>query len=115
VVYSDRVNDNVNLVDALQPNLNVADNGLTDTVSVAFYDRRLPCQAAGTAEAIAAGIALDPGTSSSPGTPYSRPNYCINTAIQFYTATLAPVGQTSACPAHLGSATQLPALDLHLQ
>jgi hypothetical protein len=94
------VNDNVNLVDALQPNLNVADNGVTDTVSVAFYDRRLPCQAAGTAEAIAAGIALDPGTSASPGTPYSRSNYCINTAIQFYTATLAPIGHNTRLSQH---------------
>jgi hypothetical protein len=94
------VNDNINLVDALQPNLNVADNGATDTVSVAFYDRRLPCQAAGTAEAIAAGIALDPDTSASPGTPYSRSNYCINTAIQFYTATLAPIGHNTRLSQH---------------
>src|SRR5713101_7697457 len=62
------VSDNVNPVDELQPNLNVADNGVTDTVSVAFYDRRLSCPAAGTAEAIAAGIGLDPGTGASPGT-----------------------------------------------
>ncbi len=94
------VNDNVNPVDELQPNLNVADNGVTDAVSVAFYDRRLSCQAAGTAEAIAAGIALDPGTSASPGTPYSRSNYCINAAIQFYTATLAPVGHNIRLSAH---------------
>jgi hypothetical protein len=86
------VNDNVSPVDELQPNLNVADNGGTDTVSVAFYDRRLSCPAAGTAEAIGAGIALDPGTSASPGTPYGRSNFCVNTAIQFYNATLQPIG-----------------------
>ena len=79
-------------VDELQPNLNVADNGVTDTVSVAFYDRRLSCPASGTAEAVGAGIALDPGTSASPGTPYGRSNFCVNTAIQFYNATLQPIG-----------------------
>jgi hypothetical protein len=87
-------------VDALQPNLNVADSGLTDTVSVAFYDRRLSCPAAGTAEAIAMGIALDPGTSSSSGTPYGRPNYCVNTAVQFYNATLQPVGHNIRLSEH---------------
>jgi hypothetical protein len=86
------VNDNGNPVDELQPNLNVADDGVTDTVSVAFYDRRLACPAAGSAEAISAGIALDPGTAASPGAPYGRANYCINTAIQFYTATLQAIG-----------------------
>ncbi len=94
------VNDNVNPVDELQPNLNVADNGVTDTVSVAFYDRRLSCPAAGTAEAIAAGIGLDPGTGASPGTPYGRSNYCINTAIQFYSSTLTPIGQNIRMSQH---------------
>lgn len=86
------VNDNQSAVDELQPNLNVADNGAIDTVSVAFYDRRLACPAAGTADAVGAGIALDPGTTASPGTPYGRANYCINTAIQFYNVTLSPIG-----------------------
>jgi hypothetical protein len=94
------VNDNVNPVDELQPNLNVADNGVADTVSVAFYDRRLSCPAAGTSEALAAGIALDPGTSASSGTPYSRSNYCINSAIQFYTASLAPIGHNIRLSQH---------------
>jgi hypothetical protein len=94
------VNDNVDPVDELQPNLNVADNGDTDTVSVAFYDRRLSCPAAGTAEAIGAGIALDPGTSASPGTPYGRSNFCVNTAIQFYNATLQPIGHNIRLAAH---------------
>ena len=94
------VNDNINPVDELQPNLNVADNGVTDTVSVAFYDRRLSCPAAGTSEALAAGIALDPGTSASSGTPYGRSNYCINTAIQFYNASLAPIGHNIRLSQH---------------
>jgi len=94
------VNDNVSPVDELQPSLNIADNGVTDTVSVAFYDRRLSCPAVGTAEAVAAGIALDPGTSASPGTPYGRSNFCVNTAIQFYSATLQPIGHNIRLSAH---------------
>jgi hypothetical protein len=94
------VNDNVNPVDELQPNLNVADDGVTDTVSVAFYDRRLSCPAAGSSEATAAGIALDPGTAASPGAPYGRANYCINTAIQFYNATLQPIGHNIRISQH---------------
>jgi hypothetical protein len=91
------VNDNVSRADELQPNLNVAVDG---TVSVAFYDRRLPCPGPGTQEAGAAGIALDPGTSASPGTPYGRSNYCINTAIQFYTSKLQPLGHNIRLSAH---------------
>jgi hypothetical protein len=94
------VNDNVNPVDELQPNLNVADNGVTDTVSVAFYDRRLSCPAAGTTEATGAGIAFDPGTTASPSTPYGRSNYCVNTAIQFYSATLVPIGHNIRMSQH---------------
>jgi hypothetical protein len=94
------VNDNVNPVDELQPNLNVADDGVTDTVNVAFYDRRLSCAAAGSSEATAAGIALDPGTAASPGAPYGRANYCINTAIQFYNATLQPIGHNIRLSQH---------------
>jgi hypothetical protein len=76
-----QVNDNPVGTEALQPNLDVAPNGVP---SVAFYDRRLACPDSGTAEATAAGLAFDPGTSASPGTPYGRDNYCVNTAIQFY-------------------------------
>jgi hypothetical protein len=43
-------------IDEFQPNLTAAANG---TVSVAFYDRRLACPAAGTAAAMNAGLALD--------------------------------------------------------
>jgi hypothetical protein len=76
-----RVNDNGGPTEALQPNVDVAPNGVA---SVAFYDRRLPCPDQGTADATNAGLAYDPGTSASPGTPYGRANYCVNTAIQFY-------------------------------
>jgi hypothetical protein len=70
--------------EALQPNVNVAPNG---TVTVAFYDRRLDCPLAGTAAAAAAGLQYDPAL------PYGRSDYCVNSAIQFYSPTLAPLGQ----------------------
>src|SRR5262249_6420469 len=73
-----QVNDDPGTTEALQPNLSVAPNG---SVSVAFYDRRLPCPAKGTAQAAAAGLRLDPNL------PYGATNYCVNTAIQFYTPT----------------------------
>jgi hypothetical protein len=92
-----QVNDNAGATEALQPNLDVAPNG---TVVDAFYDRRLPCPAAGTPEAVGAGIAYDPGTSASPGTPYGRANYCINTAAQFYGSDLTPVGNNVRLSAH---------------
>jgi hypothetical protein len=78
-----QVNDNGGSTEALQPNLNVAPDG---SVSVAFYDRRLPCPAKGTVQANAAGLQYDPNQ------PYGAVNYCVNTAIQFYTPTLAPIG-----------------------
>ena len=90
-------NDNAGATEALQPNLDVAPSG---TVVDAFYDRRLPCPAAGTPEAAGAGIANDPGTSASPGTPYGRPNYCINTAAQFYGSGLTPVGNNVRLSGH---------------
>lgn len=83
------VNDNPVGTEAMQPNLHVAGNG---TVAIAFYDRRLACPAAGSSEATGAGIKYDPGTAASPGTPYGRANYCINSAIQFYTPDLTPIG-----------------------
>ena len=70
-------------------NLDVAPNG---TVAVGFYDRRLKCPALGSAEAEGSGIANDPGTAASPGTPWGRANYCVNTAIQFYRPDLSPIG-----------------------
>jgi hypothetical protein len=92
-----RVNDNPGAAEALQPNLDVAPNG---TVVDAFYDRRLPCPAQGTAEAAGAGVAHDPGTSASPGPPYGRANYCVNTAAQFYEPDLTPVGHNVRLSAH---------------
>lgn len=92
------VNDNASAVDEFQPNLDVAADG---TVAVAFYDRRLACPAQGTAEAAAAGIALDqtnPRYAATP--PYGAANYCVNTSVQFYTPTLAPKGHNIRLSAH---------------
>jgi hypothetical protein len=86
-----QVNDNAGPTEALQPNLNVAPDG---AVSVAFYDRRLPCAAAGSAEASGAGLAFDPVL------PYGAQNYCINTAIQFYKWNLMPLGHNVRLSAH---------------
>jgi hypothetical protein len=92
-----RVNDNTGPTEALQPNLNVAPDG---TVAVAFYDRRLPCPDMEDPEASGAGIAHDPGTAASPGTPWRRENYCINTAVQFYKPDLTPIGQNVRLSQH---------------
>ena len=85
-----RVNDNSSATEALQPNLNVAPNG---TVSVAFYDRRLPCPSGGS-EAVNAGIAYDPLQ------PFGASNFCVNTAIQFYRPSLATIGHNVRLSAH---------------
>jgi hypothetical protein len=86
-----RVNDNQVAADEFQPSLAVAANG---TVSVAFYDRRLACPAAGTAGAAAAGLALDMVNANFSGSlpPYGASNYCVNASIQFYRARLLPIG-----------------------
>lgn len=91
------VNDNTGPTEALQPNLDVAPNG---TVAVTFYDRRLPCPSQGDPDAAGSGVAYDPGTASSPGTPWGRTNYCINTAIQFYKPDLTPVKHNIRLSAH---------------
>ena len=78
------VNDNLTPVDELQPNLTV-DAG-SGKVAVAFYDRRLDCPLKDTAAATGAGIADDPNQ------PYGAKNYCINTAVQFYSWDLQPIG-----------------------
>jgi hypothetical protein len=92
-----RVNDNSGPTEAMQPNLAVAPNG---TVTLAFYDRRLPCPTQGDAEAAGSGVAQDPGTDASPGTPWGRSNYCVNTAIQFYAPDLTPIGNNIRLSAH---------------
>ena len=92
-----QVNDNAGPTEALQPNLDVAPNG---TVVDAFYDRRLACPAQGTPEAAGAGLAYDPGTAASPGTPYGRANYCVNTAVQFYDSNLARLGHNVRLSRH---------------
>jgi hypothetical protein len=86
-----QVNDSPGASDALQPNLAVAPGG---TVSVAFYDRRLPCPALDTPEATVAGLMFDPRV------PYGRANYCVNTAIQFYAAKLRPLGHNVRLSEH---------------
>ena len=93
-----QVNDNASSVDEFQPNLDVSNSG---TVSVSFYDRRLPCPASGTTEAVAAGIGLDqvnPNDAATP--PYGAANYCVNTSAQFYSARLAPKGHNIRLSAH---------------
>jgi hypothetical protein len=86
-----QVNDNSSAVDEFQPNLSVSPTG---TVSVAFYDRRLPCPKAGTPEGDAAGItSLDPGASE-------RTNYCIDASVQFYSPTLVPYGSNIRLTQH---------------
>jgi len=88
---SKKINDNANpQVDEFQPNLATSTNG---TVSIAFYDRRLACPAFGTAEAAAAGLALDTNNPHYPNLPpYGAPNYCVNGAVQFYDAHLNAKG-----------------------
>ena len=63
------------------------------TVSVTFYDRRLACPAAGTAEATAAGLQLDRQNPNYAGTlpPYGASDYCITSSVQFYTPALKPI------------------------
>ena len=95
-----QVNDNANpTVDEFQPNLAVASSG---TVSVAFYDRRLACPAAGTAEAVNAGLALDTANANYTGSlpPYGASNYCMNASDQFYDPTLNPIGHNIRLTAH---------------
>ena len=93
-----QVNDNQAPVDEFQPNLAVAANG---TVSVNFYDRRLACPGAGSAEAVAAGLALDTANPKSPGTvPYGATNYCVDASVQFYGPTLRPIGNNIRLTQH---------------
>jgi hypothetical protein len=94
-----QVNDNASSADEFQPNLTVAPGG---TVSVNFYDRRLACPAAGTADAAAAGIALDQVNPNYTGSlpPYGAANYCVNASIQFYNPQLRPIGHNILISQH---------------
>jgi hypothetical protein len=94
-----QVNDNLLPVDEFQPVVAVAAN---DTVSVAFYDRRLACSTAGTQEASAAGLALDQSNPNYTGRlpPYGVANYCVNGSIQFYKADLTPIGHNIRLTGH---------------
>ncbi len=94
-----RVNDNVNPADEFQPGLASAPNS---TISVSFYDRRLACPAQGSAEAGAAGLALDKVNPSYSGSlpPYGATNYCVNASIQFYRANLQRVGNNIRLSEH---------------
>jgi hypothetical protein len=86
-------------IDVTQPNLTAAANG---TISVAFYDRRLSCPGAGTDEAAGAGLALDQVNSRYSGSmpPYGAVNYCVNSTIQFYRPSLAPIGHNIRISQH---------------
>jgi len=96
----EQVNDNASpTIDAFQPNLTAAANG---TISVAFYDRRLACPAAGTANAAAAGLAKDTRNLNFSGAlpPYAATNYCVNATIQFYDELLNPIGNNIRISQH---------------
>jgi hypothetical protein len=84
-----QVNDNAGRVDEFQPNLTTAADG---TVSVAFYDRRLACPTG--SEATASGLDLDPND------PAGASNYCVNASVQFYSPTLAPIGNNIRLTGH---------------
>ena len=95
-----QVNDNVSTnVDEFQPNLAVAPDG---TVSVNFYDRRLACPDRGTQDAANAGLQLDQHNPNYTGAlpPYGAADYCINSSIQFYSASLEPIGHNIRLTAH---------------
>ncbi len=94
-----QVNDNDHPADEFQPQLAAAANG---TISVNFYDRRLACPAQGTAEAVAAGIALDQVNPRYSGSlpPYGASNYCVNASIQFFRANLERVGHNVRLSPH---------------
>jgi hypothetical protein len=86
-----RVNDNTSQVDAFQPNLTTAADG---TVVLAFYDRRLACPAAGSADAVGAGLSIDNNH------PFGAINYCINASVQLYDPKLAPLGNNIRLSRH---------------
>ena len=94
-----RANDNGGPTDALQPVLQTAPDG---RVSLAFYDRRLPCPAAGSAEAVRAGLAKDDVNPAWAGSlpPYGAANYCLDMSVQYYNADLTPRGHNIRVTKH---------------
>jgi hypothetical protein len=86
------VNDNVTPVDELQPNLTV--DAASGKVAVAFYDRRLNCPPAWGDDPTRAGLSWDPNQ------PFNASNYCVNTALQFYTSDLEALGHNTRASAH---------------
>jgi hypothetical protein len=93
------VNDNASPADEFQPNLAASASG---TVSVNFYDRRLACPAQGSAEAAAAGLALDQANPRYAGSlpPYGATNYCVNASVQFFRANLTRAGHNIRLSQH---------------
>jgi hypothetical protein len=93
------VNDNARPADEFQPQLAAAANG---TISVNFYDRRLACPAQGSAEAAAAGLALDQVNPRYAGSlpPYGASNYCVDASIQFFRVNLQRVGRNIRISEH---------------
>ncbi|MCU1471963.1 hypothetical protein [Amnibacterium sp.] len=91
-----RVNDNAHATDAFQPTVAVQDRA-AGTVSVTFYDRRLPCPGTTRAadvpgtESYNAGLRLDTANPRSPvgaEPPYGVSNYCVDSSVQYYRANL---------------------------
>jgi len=94
-----QVNDNLKSnVDEFQPNLAVGADG---TVSVAFYDRRLMCPSTDPRNKV--GLALDGSNPNYSGAlpPYGAANYCVTSAVQFYSANLVPVGNNIRLTEHV--------------
>jgi hypothetical protein len=94
-----QVNDNPAASDVVQPSVAVAPNG---RVAVAFYDRRLRAPASGDPEATAMGLQFDVDNPNwaGPLPPYGAANYVVNASVQFYDATLAPLGHNIRLSEH---------------
>lgn len=91
-----QVNDNATSADEFQPTVAVQPDA-PGTVSVTFYDRRLPCPGTTAAadvpgtESYNAGLRLDtvnPRSPVGPNPPYGVANYCVDSSVQFYRADL---------------------------
>jgi len=96
-----QVNDNASPVDEFQPNLAVGPDG---TVSVNFYDRRLPCPSSDPSNNV--GLSLDGKNPNYSGSmpPFGATNYCITSAVQFYrsiNSKLSPLGSNIRLTEHV--------------